>query len=144
MSAWLQTFKWSFFLACILYFLFCVIEFPPRNGLTKIQIAQGQSDIQLVSIGKLVLDYRNKHQGNSPERWSEILPNDEPESEKPSRLIDSYVLDPSANYELSSKSNSGILIFEKSGLWSDGSVAVCFDNLTVKRLTQAEFDVLNK
>jgi hypothetical protein len=116
---------------------------PPGNGLTRTQIAQIQSDIQLEGVAKLILDYRGKHGGTSPQQLSEIVPKDKLESQKSgNRLIDHYVLNPVADYGLPLKSNSSILVFEKPGLWSDGSVAVCYSNLTVKRLTVTEFSAL--
>ena len=129
---------------CIIAFIIVAFPafWPGGNGLSKAQIGQAQSDTQLSAIGKLILDYRKMHDGKSPEKLSEVVSVNA--SPNPARLIDGYVLNPSADYLLPSSPSSSVLVSEKPGLWSDGSIAVCFDDLTVKRLTPAEFDALGK
>lgn len=161
MRAFFKKFKWFLLSPLILYVLVALIFFPPipsRIGGIKTIALESQSLNHLRVMGQLILDYRSNHGWESPERLSEIVPDDQldsylvmfyipnkPPSEKPAnRLTDKHLLDTSCDYMLPAKANSGILVSEKPGLWSDNMVGVCFDDLTVRRLKRAEFDALGK
>jgi hypothetical protein len=100
--------------------------------MTHAQIGQYESEHgELPNLGRLVLEYKVAHEGRLPERVSELA------------SYDAYKKTWPNGYVLSSRPNSsGVLVFEKPGLWPDGSVAVCYSDLTVKRLTLAEFSAL--
>ena len=66
-------------------------------------------------------------------------------SQKPTGwLTNKAILDKYSDYALALHPNSNIVAFEKLGLWSDGSVAVCFTNLSVKRMSTSDFKALLK
>jgi hypothetical protein len=130
---------------CIIVFI--VVAFPVftpgGNGLSKAQIGEAQSDRLLREFGQRILDYRQTHGGTSPRQLSDLAASDEVDSEKNiQHLMDTYIENPIFSFALPSKPASRVLVFEKSGLWSDGSIGACFDDLKVKRLTPAEFDGL--
>jgi len=121
-------------------------------GPQPIKAEQNESNDYLRNISELILDYKNEHKGNSPISLNELISenrfNDlrsfylfyckiqkqEPEQFDNKGIIDKF-------YQLAAR--PGILAMEKPGLWPDGSVAICYDNLTVKRLTRAEFEALS-
>jgi len=105
---------------------------PKSNTLTPTQISQHESEHgELYSIGYLVVKYKSSHDGKAPTRISELASYDDYNNAWPNA------------YTLPSRPNSSdIIAFEKPGLWSDGTVAVCYTDLTIKRLTLAEFSAL--
>ncbi len=140
--------------------LFLFISFlffgkPAGNGLTKTQIEQAQSINEIREIARLILDYKAEHGEKLPSRLSEVVPkyhfkpvlqmfyNPVNSSQKPSdRYANKDILDEEGDYVLSAI--PGILVYEKPGLWPDGSVTVCYQDLTIKRLKAAEFEALAK
>jgi hypothetical protein len=107
-----------------------------RNALSKAQIGETQSDRLLREFGQRILDYRQTHGGTSPQQLSDLASSDEVDSEKNiQHLMDTYIENPIFSFALPSKPTSRVLVFEKSDLWSDGSIGACFDDLTVKRLS---------
>jgi len=119
------------------------------------QIKQLQSNTQLKGISELVLAYRSKNGGNMPRSLSELVPDDqtdrlsvffapnEPQLQKPAGwLTNKTILDESSDYALPLHPNSNIVAFEKLGLWPDGTVAICFTNLSVKRMNASDFKTL--
>lgn len=132
---------------CIIVFI--IVAFPTfrpgGNGLSKAQIGEVQSDRVLREFGQRVLDYRQAHGGASPRQVSDLASSDEVDSERNiQHAMDTYIENPIFSFALPSNPASRVLIFEKPGLWSDGSIGVCFDDLTVKRLSPAEFAALEK
>ena len=104
----------------------------PRNLATPIQIQQYESEHgELHRIAYLVLDYKSNNEGQLPQLISDLAFYDTYNKGWPN----CYVLPIGPN-------NSGILVLEKPGLWPDGSVAVCYSDLKVKRLTRTEFSAL--
>ncbi len=141
--------------ALLVIILFACLK-PAGNRLSKIQIRQYQSDTQLKGITKLVLDYESKH-GGMPRNLSELVPDDRTDllsifyapnetlSQKPvSCSTNKAILEQYSDYALSLHSNSDIVAFEKTGLWPDGSVAVCLTNLSVERISASAFKSLLK
>jgi hypothetical protein len=124
---------------------------PSGNRLSKTEKLQYQSELQLKSIGTLVLSFKTNFH-TDPKQLIQIVPPDrldllptfyapnKTEGQRPSdwqtnRLdIDSY-----SDYALPTKTNTGILAFEKSGTWKDETVAVCMTNLSVVRMRIADF-----
>lgn len=128
---------------------------PPGNRLSKIQIEQFQSDTQLKGIARLVFTYKSQHRGNLPPSLSELVPNDRtdllnifyapnaPESARPAGWsTNKIILDKLSDYSLPWHLSSDVVAFEKRGLWTDGTVAVCFTNLSVVRMSSSNFEVL--
>ena len=129
-----------------------MILYVPSPGPQPIKAGQIVSNHHLKTISLLMLKYRNEHGGNSPLNLKDLIPNDQPDCLK--------ILYVSArNFQKSSDQNSnkkfpekrfdyvlsvipGILAYERPGLWPDGSISVCFDDLTVKRLNSTEFSKL--
>jgi len=127
---------------------------PPGNRLSKAEKLQYQSELQLKSIGILVLSFKTNFH-TDPKQLIQIVPPDRPdllptfyvpyksEVERPSdwqtnRLdIDLY-----SDYALPTNAHTPILAFEKPGTWKDGTVAVCMSNLTIVRMSRADFDEL--
>lgn len=150
--------KWPF-VVFIITLLIVVGGFliPAGNRLSKIQIAESQSDMHLRAISRLVLSHEKEHGGIVPKNMGELIPDgrmdllslfyapNADKSQKPTdRLTNKALLDEYSDYALASDSNTNIVAFEKPGLWSDGSVAVCFRDLTVQRMNVSRFKVLLK
>lgn len=144
--------KWIF-LAFAIVFLFAVgFLVPAGNRLSRTQILQFQSETQLKGISQLALNYKKEHLGNVPVSLSELLPEDDtnllkilyiPKSPKSlDQLTNKSTLDMYADYSLSSSSNLSIVAYEKADLWSDNSVAVCYTNLDVERMSLQNFNAL--
>jgi hypothetical protein len=127
----------------------------PGNRLSATQIKQIQSDRQLKGIARLVLAYESKHGGTMPRSLSELIPDDKTDfltifyapsiarSPKPvGWSTNKMILDKSSDYALPSHPKAGVVAFEKSGLWPDGTVAVCFTNLSVERMSTSNFEAL--
>lgn len=154
MITW-KNIKW--FLVSIALAIIVIVVFfqPPGNRLSATQVRQLQSDTQLKGIAQLVLAYESKHGGNVPQSLSELVPDDRTdllsifytpnaaESPKPAGWsTNKMILDKSSDYALPSHPKAGIVAFEKRGLWPDGTVAVCFTNLSVERMTVSNFEAL--
>jgi hypothetical protein len=117
---------------CVIFY-FCFLG-PTSNTLRPTQIKQYESEHgELLKIGQLVADYKSKHQGRPPQQLRDLASYDTYNE----AWLNGYDLPLSSN-------NSHVLAFEKPGLWQDGTIAVCFDDLTVKRLKRAKFDALSK
>ncbi|MDD5199991.1 MAG: hypothetical protein PHC88_09325 [Terrimicrobiaceae bacterium] len=125
---------------------------PAGHGLSRIQIKQHQSDLQLRDVSQLVLSYRRAHDGELPAKLSDLVPQDKldylrafyapNQSQKPvNYLVDKSLLDRWADYVIQRDLTSEIVAFEKPGLWPDRTIAVCYKNLTVARLTPEKFSV---
>jgi hypothetical protein len=127
---------------------------PAGDRLSKTQKLQYQSDLQLKSIGILALSFKTNFHAD-PRQLSQIVspgridllptfyaPN-RAERQRPSdwqtnRLdIDLY-----SDYALPTKTDTAILVFEKPGMWKDGTVAVCMTNLIVTRMRITNFNSL--
>jgi hypothetical protein len=145
--------KWLILLVILLVAVLLLL--PAGNRLSKIQMKQFQSDTQLKGIARLVLAYERQHGGKMPQSLSELVSDDRTDllgvfyapntaqSAKPAGWsVNKMILDKSSDYALPSHPNSDIVAFEKSGLWSDGTIAVCFTNLSVERLSTANFEAL--
>jgi hypothetical protein len=128
---------------------------PAGNRLSKTQIEEMQSDTQLKGIATLVLAYKNQHGGAMPPSLSELAWNNDilstfyapnkAESMKPiGWSTDASNLDKSFDYAVPPNPHSDIVAFEKGGLWPDGTVAVCFTNLNVERMSEKVFKTLLK
>jgi|GEM_PF-1837577 len=148
--------EWKWFaiiLAIIIVGLFLTIK-PAGNRLSKTQKLQYQSELQLKSIGILLLSYKaNFHV--EPKQLSQIVPSDRidllptfyapniAEGQRPlgwqtNRLI----IDTYSDYVIPTKNNTAILVSEKPGTWKDGTVAICLTNLNVIRVCNADFQNL--
>ena len=126
---------------------------PAGNHLSKIQIAQHQSDVQLREIARLVLAYENENGGNTPKIISDIVPDDRTDllclfyapnastSQKPAdRLTNRALLAQYSDFCLPLNVNTNILAFEKPGLWLDGSIAICFRDLSIVRTNASQLE----
>lgn len=56
--------------------------------------------------------------------------------------LNSLILDEWSDYGIASHADSAIVAFEKSGLWPDKTVSVCFRNLRVERMSISDFEAL--
>jgi hypothetical protein len=131
------------FVASVVFFV--VVVYPSFARMDRIRVAQDNNDQLLHFYGQRILDYRKAHGGASPPQITELLNSDEINDQKDRQhAIDTVVEDPMHSFELPKNAASHVLVYEKPGMWTDGTVGVCFDDLTVKRLTQAQFDDLAK
>lgn len=131
-------------LITLVILILLIVPFSPgESELSLVKRAQKQSSKQLVQFGQMILNYKLSHGGASPLQVSDLFSNDVVEYERSiHRSPDAFVSNPIFSFSLPSNQKSHVLIFEKPGLWSDGSIGVCFDDLTVKRLSPAEFAAL--
>lgn len=148
--------EWRWFaiiLVITLLAVFAVIR-PGGNRLSTTQKWQYQSELQLKSIACLDLAFTTNFHAE-PRQLSQLVPSDRidliptfyapnrPDEKRPlgwqtNRLgIDLY-----SDYAIPTRTHSTILVFEKPGLWFDGTVAVCLTNLKVVRIPLARFEAL--
>ena len=136
-------------LACI---LFALVVGCGKSGTISRSPAQFQSDNNLRAISKLVLEYRRKHNGASPERLSDIVSDEQlgflemfyltgegRPALRPEFLTDRGLLDEHASYALPVKTDSKVLACERPGLWPDGTAAVCFEDSTITRMDASDY-----
>lgn len=151
MSLLFKKAKWPLIVVAALILAACLLR-PAGKSLSVMQIKQHQSDTQLKGISELVLAYENEHEWVAPQHLSELVPSNRndlldifyapnrPESDRPvSWSTNKLMLDSYSDYVLALHANSSVVASEKSGLWPDGSVAVCFTNLTVKRMSISDY-----
>jgi hypothetical protein len=118
---------------------------PRSDEEPTVELAQKETDMELANFGQMILDYRKEHGGKSPVQVSELFAADEVDKQNTRHhVIDTYVKDPIDSFRLPTNSKSDVLIYERPGLWSDGTIAVCFSNLTVNRFTLVQFEALYK
>jgi hypothetical protein len=135
--------------------VFALLVQPLGHRLSKTQIEQFQSNSQLKGIAGLVLDYESKHGGKAPSNLNQLVPDDrtdllstfcapnDSKSQKPIGWSTNKAnLDEWSDYALPSQPNDGIVAFEKGELWPDRTVAVCFTNITVERMSISNFEAL--
>jgi hypothetical protein len=148
--------NWPVVTIAIVVATLALVIVPAGNRLSRTEKLQYQSDRQLKSIGILVPSFRTKFH-KQPGHLSEIVPSDRtdlqetfygPNRSKAQRPIDwsrnTLSIDAYSDYAVSAKTNTGILAFEKPGIWKDGTVAVCFTNLSVVRMRGTAFEKLLK
>lgn len=139
----------------ILFLLFLRPAFRPAgNILSPMRVSQMDSDINLTNISYFELKYKSEHDGKWPHEMADLLPyaegdidtfysRYEPASKRPADWsTNKAMLDKYADYRLTHDPTSGVLVYEKLGLWPDGSVGVAFADGKVKRLSGAEFAAL--
>ena len=121
------------------------------------EMRQFKSNIQLREISQLVIMYKSAHSGNAPTNLSELVPNHRTDlislfhapnqlmAQVPTHLsTNKTALNQTSDYCVSLDVNTGIVAYERPELWSDGSVAVCYTNLDVKRMKISEFNAPQK
>ena len=136
----------------LIFILFMVFRymFPEGNALSKMQIAQFQSEHNLRSLSLLVLKYKKEHHGIDPQSLTGLIVYLEgslelfnaPGSRHPLSVNQSIApdkIDEYSAYKIARNPNVNIVAFEKSGLWMDDSIAVAYTNGIVKRLPKNEF-----
>ena len=156
----LKQYRWWLILLAIIVLVWPFLLFSHSE---PIKAMQTESLYNLRGISEQILNYKSAHKGSPPPSLSELVPDslngngnfdlrkfnlqyrhffkkptdqyDDNDIAKDTDIVDRY-------YVLSAIPNT--LAYEKPGMWADGSVAVCFDDLTVKRLTSAEFNALGK
>jgi len=123
----------------------------PGNGYSITEMKQIRSDEQLGQILQDLDAYQLRHHGKWPKTILDLAfdkPDDlssyyapiMPDSERPTGWrTDKGMLAKNVGYSLSSNSNSGILAFEKPGIWPDGTIAVGFSDHRILRMQQEEF-----
>lgn len=126
----------------------------PRNALSLIQVKQFRSDQQLGFILQSINSYRKRHQGRLPETILNLASDDPedlsiyyapimPDSERPPGWrTNKPMLAANIGYCLSRNPGSGVLVFEKRGIWPDGSRAVGFSDGRIQRMSETEFESL--
>lgn len=123
-------YKWLLIVTVSIFVGLFSLMIPAGNRLSETQVRQAKSVVQLRGLSKLVLNYKNSHGGVAPSSLCDLTPED--------RIL----LRESTNYALPLTPNTNILAFEISGLWQDGSVAVCFHDLSVKRIKGKDLKAL--
>lgn len=147
---------WVLMFAVVAALAFCLLR-PAGRSLSREQILQSQSDVQLKGISKLVLDFEASHESRAPRHLSDIVPDNrsdlleifyapgEQTNHKPSgwstnkELIDLY-----SDYVLEPYGKSTVIVHEKPGHWPDNTIGVIFSNLTVVRINASNLDLLLK
>jgi len=124
----------------------------PRARPSVTQIRQWNSIYNLRGFSKAILEYRNRHGGASPQHLVDLLAGEclvenfyiaKPYSQNPNGWrTNQGLLENHADYVLPIPPNPKVLIFERPGLWPDGSIAVGFSDGSVKRLSPSEFKAL--
>lgn len=146
--------KWlTIILAILLFAAFAMIR-PAGDRLSKTQRLQHQSELQLKSIGLLELTFKTNFHAE-PRQLSQIVspdcidllptfyaPNTVKEQRPSGWRTNILDIDLHSDYAIPTKTGSTILVFEKPGLWDDGTVAVCLTNLRVVRMPMTEFNTL--
>jgi hypothetical protein len=146
--------KWlAIFLIITILAGFTMIR-PASDRLSRTQKLQYQSELKLKSIGMLDLTYRTNFHAE-PTQLSQIVPSDRTdliptfyapnraEAQRPSDWeTNRLTIDLHSDYAIPTKTNTAILVFEKPGTWTDGTVAVCMTNLNVMRMSIADFKKL--
>jgi hypothetical protein len=129
-------------------FMFTTVG-PAGNRMSPTHILQFESAHRLGFLGKLVRQYESENGGNTPRSLKDLvryLDGDDcgvfylSNSHGPAdRFTNPDLLDEYASYKLVNKADSTIVISEKPGLYSDGTVAVGFRDGTVKRLSPKKY-----
>ena len=115
---------------------------PPQKP-SKMRILQMRSEITLRSLAEHVLAYKQTHSGKAPRMLSDLGVHGQPEKVDMFQVYNGRqnwktdgwatnktLVDIYADYVICQNLDIGIIVFERPGLWPDGSVAVCFTNLT--------------
>ncbi len=144
--------KWFALILLVIIAVGFLIIVPAGDTMSKKRKLQAQSECQLRSIGLLVQSFRtNVHTELS--RLSQIVPDgridllpifyapNRPGEQRPRDWrTDRSEIDLFSDYAVPTNANSSILVFEKPGMWDDGTVAACVTNLTVVRMRIPEFE----
>lgn len=143
---------WILIIILFVALAFCLLR-PAGRSLSREQIFQMQSDVQLKGISKLLVDFEAGHGGLAPRHLSDVVPDNrndlleifyapgQPTDKRPvgwstnKELIDLY-----SDYVLESYGRSNLIVHEKSGLWPDNTLGVIFSNLTVERISGTNLD----
>ena len=131
--------------------LLMAILFPAGNSLSKEQIEQIHSDSNLHGIAYFVLKYRKEYAGRTPASLKDLAGYTDGYFEMFYAPTKSVVaapdistnvddIDKFAAYVLVNSPSSDILVYEKPGLWQDGTVGVCPTDGTVRRFSTKDFE----
>jgi len=134
--------------------LFVLLSFrPPGNRFSKAKIAQIASDHNLDSICYFVQKYEGENRGNAPRSLKDLASYSGGYLEVfylpysgASRPLDWSTnvskIDQYGGYRLAKNTSAGVLVYEKPGAWSDGTVGVGLIDGKVNRLSSEEFEKL--
>lgn len=136
-------------IAISLNLMLLIFGYPTRERLSVLEVRQAVSVHRIESLSQGVLKYRRENGGASPHHLVELLSQGyavdyfyvaKPESQRVKGWqTDTGLLEDNADYVLP-LSGSKILIFERPGIWPDGSVAVGFSDGNVRRLSVSGFE----
>jgi hypothetical protein len=142
-------------LGAVLFLCFvCSIIQPGGNGMSKARIGQLKSASNLCNIAYFVGKYKSDHAGSAPTSLTKLVPYADGDLEEfyvPNKLKSEMPADWTTNasrietdsgYVLVSDTNSKFVVFEKPGLWPDGSIGVGFSDGTVRRVSYEDFTAL--
>lgn len=128
---------------------------PPGRSLSPIQVQQRRSDSSLREMATLMLLYKNDHGGKLPQSISALVSDNRINlikifqaphaltSVRPvHQLSNESVIEEFSRFAWPSVPGSKIMAFEKEGSWPDGTVAVCFKDLSVRRMDVSAFGAL--
>ena len=129
------------------------IILPPGNDLSRMQIEQVTSSVNIKAILSLIASYRKEHSNQTPSSLTGLIPYADDDLEmfylpksrfqQPNGRIDITRLDEISAYELVQGGQSNIVVREKLGLWGDGTIAIGLSDGTVERLSSEEFQKLH-
>jgi len=123
---------------------------PAGNALSSDQINQVHSDGNVKAIANLLLKYQREHAGRKPDRLTELIPYaggylevfylPTSISKRPSDwATNSNRIDDFGGYALTNRADLNVSVYEKPGAWADGTIAVAYNDGTVRRLSAKEF-----
>ena len=146
--------EWKWFtviLVVIIVGLLSIIK-PAGDRFSTMQKLQHASDLQLKSIGILILSFETNYH-TVPQKLSQIVPSNRldllptfyapgrAESRRPSDWRTNELdIDLYSDYAFPTQTDTAILAFEKPGIWKDGTVSVCTTNLSVVRMGVTNFN----
>lgn len=150
----------------LLWLIMNIVLWPAGSTLSKIQVKQRQSDRNLKTISKWIIDYKDSHGGDLPDRLCDLLPSNKSNLlvafKAPSRSLSSepvvewtdkntncytcfdYVVCVNTNNEITvgfqNNLKATVIAYEKPGLWPDDTVSVFFQGLGALRMNTYDFN----
>lgn len=141
MYSFIRKTKWHFIVGGVVVIVLFSCFFPPPKP-SKMRISQKRSEIQLRIISELILTYKNGHDNENPKGISMMIADDALDTlqlfQAPNNLqfwkpvgweTNQTLINTYSDYVMCPDCRRDIVAFERPGIWSDQSVAVCFTNL---------------
>jgi len=151
--------KWFYGISVGVIIIICVVIFappsyrPPGNRMSDAQVAQIASNDNLQSLCYFVQKYESDNGGNAPRSLKDLAGYTADYLEvfylpyrSAARPLDWSTnvskIDQYGGYRLAKNPSAGVLVYEKPGAWSDGTIGVGLIGGKVNRLSSEEFEKL--